>query len=105
MAKKTDNAATAVQTEPVVQSPAPSEPTPAPTPEPAPAPVTYVVVSERFLNLREGPGLDYPIMGKLPADTTVTDAAMPPEYAIRGWTMVDTTIGRGWVKNEFIKEV
>ena len=95
MVKKADNAAKAAPEKSAIQAPAPAET--------EPAPVTYVVVSERRLNLRKGPGRDFSIMGTLSAGDVVTDAEMPAEYAIPGWTLVDTSIGRGWVKSEFIK--
>lgn len=83
-------------------SPSPTV-TPTPTPSPTPAPNAYVPkftipAVTKNLNVRKGPGTDYKIIGKLPADCYA--------YILEeqdGWTKISTgTIEEGYVSSDYL---
>ncbi|MCY4464373.1 MAG: SH3 domain-containing protein [Chloroflexi bacterium] len=58
----------------------------------------HVVVNTSYLNVREGPGVDYPIVAVVPGGT-----ALPVlEISIGGhWYKVETAAGAGWLRHVY----
>lgn len=62
------------------------------------APVdTAPVVEATFLNVRRGPGLQYPVMGQVLRGTKVT--ALAEES---GWIKIPTSQGEGWIDAHYV---
>jgi hypothetical protein len=59
--------------------------------EPAPVDASPVVQAD-FLNVRRGPGVEYPAMGQIPKGTKVTVLAEQS-----GWLKILTSQGDGWI--------
>jgi len=77
-------------------SPPTQVPTPAPTLTITPPPTVHAVVRTERLNLREGPGEEYPIISALPRDTM---ALVTGAYQNCDWLLVRAGNGlSGWVK-------
>lgn len=89
---------TPVPTDTPTDTPLPTdtpEPTPTDTPEPTNTPMPDVIVSAPSVNLRAGPGLDYPSVGSI----TEGDTAMVTGQAFDcGWLLVETAGGEeAWI--------
>ena len=62
-------------------------------------PLQYAVTAELGLNLRQGPGLDFPIVAVLPCGVGVFDN----RYIQNGWMKVSTGRLSGWVDAEYLE--
>lgn len=66
---------------------------------------TAIVVTTDWLNLRDGFGLDAPVIDVLPYGTTATVNGYPADGPLDGytWYLIDTDDGRtGWVAADFV---
>ena len=64
-----------------------------------------VVADSRGLNLREGPHVSYAAIAVLPAGDPVEILDLPKNVEVRGWALVETDAGIGWVNTNFLKEM
>ena len=75
---------------------------PAPTPTPIPAPdEPTALVQATLLNLRAGPGTDYPILAQIPAGTALPITGRAP--AQPDWWQVRTEQAEGWVYGPLVQ--
>lgn len=79
--------------------PAPVEPPPPPEPTPEPtSPTAFVNVAA--LNLRAGPGTDFPVVTQLSQGAALPITGQHPDAA--EWWQVQSGNGEGWVHREFV---
>lgn len=83
---------------------APTEAQEAPEPD-TPKRPEIVVADPRGLNLREGPHVSYAAIAVLPDGDPVEILDLPKNVEVRGWALVETDAGIGWVNTNFLKEV
>jgi len=80
-------------------SPVPT-PTRRPTKTPTPTPLPDAVVNTRLLNLRSGPGTEYPILGNYPQGTALRVLGKEPEGK---WLKVRAPDGKeGWMLADYL---
>lgn len=78
---------------------APAEPAPTPTPTPEPdSPTAFVEVA--LLNMRAGPGTDFPIVDQLAQGTALPITGQHP--AAEQWWQVQNDTQTGWVHRDFV---
>ncbi len=90
---------TPTQPPPVPPTATPLPPTPTPTPTLTPVPAPQVVASVA-VNVRSGPGTNYPVVGGLPPGVPV---AVTGRNADSSWWQISTGSGTGWVANSVVQ--
>ncbi len=84
------------------EPPTPTPTTPMPTPTHTPTPVTPQIVSSTTVNIRSGPGTNYPIIGSLPPNTPLLPVIGRNETG--SWWQVQLDEGEaGWVSDEVVE--
>lgn len=63
-----------------------------------------VVRAGKGLNLRAGPGRDFPAAAVLPDGTPVNVLELPYGVEVPGWALVVAPAGFGWVMRDFLAE-
>ncbi len=83
-------------------TPSPTEtPSPTPTETPLPTATPFILVPSGLVNLREGPGLDYPLVAQLGPDIPVTIIGQNPEGT---WVQICCVSGDSvWVTRDRIR--
>lgn len=89
--------------EAAAQPAAPAETHEDPAPEPSERP-KIVVSASRGLNLREGPHVSYAVKAVLTDGAPVEILDLPKDVEVRGWALVETDAGIGWVNINFLTE-
>jgi len=90
----------AAQQEQPTPTPEPPTPTPEP-PTPTPIPTPFVVVNEDIVNLRAGPGTNYPAVGKAQAGRTFTITGKNP--AGDWWEICCVGNQRAWIYGQIVR--
>ena len=90
--------------EAAAQPTAPEETREDPAPEPPERP-KIVVTAPQGLNLRVGPHVSYAIQAVLPDGDAVEILDLPKDVEVRGWALVETSAGIGWVNTNFLREM
>lgn len=68
-----------------------------PIPQPPPSTSAYVSTQDTNLNMRSGPGANYPIVAKLPKGSELTVIQV-----VGGWAHVATPTAEGYVSTQYI---
>lgn len=67
--------------------------------------VIAVVDSPENLNLREGPGKEFPVLEVLPDGASLVVCPLPHHAAVPGWALVVSESGTtGWVMTDYLAE-
>lgn len=64
-----------------------------------------VVAAPQGLNLREGPHVSYAVKTVLADGAPVEILDLPKDVEVRGWALVETSAGIGWVNTNFLREM
>ena len=86
-----------------VTSPTPAQPTA--TPQPPAQGVPQATVNAYALNVRTGPGNEYPSLGQVPRGTILAVVGISPDrehYVVNIPTEIDRS-GRGWVPARYVR--
>ncbi len=86
------------------QPTAPAETHEDPAPE-SPKHPKIVVSAPQGLNLREGPHVSYAVKTVLADGAPVEILDLPKDVEVRGWALVETSAGIGWVNTNFLREM
>lgn len=73
--------------------------------DPSPEHLQIVVAAPRGLNLREGPHVSYAVKTVLADGAPVEILDLPKDVEVRGWALVETSAGIGWVNTNFLREM
>lgn len=97
----------AVQAESETAAEAAAKPTVPENPQEDPAPehLQIVVAAPQGLNLREGPHVSYAVKTVLADGAPVEILDLPKDVEVRGWALVETSAGIGWVNINFLREI
>lgn len=72
-------------------------------PEGADAGELVMVVPASGLNLREGPGVNFPVVEVLPEAAVLAVQPLPCGAEVIGWALVHTGARTGWVDSRYIQ--
>lgn len=64
-----------------------------------------MVAAPQGLNLREGPHVSYAVKTVLADGAPVEILDLPKDVEVRGWALVETSAGIGWVNTNFLREM
>lgn len=81
-------------------TPTATDPLPTPLPTETPTPTMPQVIAATTVNVRGGPGTNYPVVGALPPDTPVTVAGRNNEGT---WWQIQAPQGIGWVAGSVVE--
>ena len=73
--------------------------------DPSPEHPQIVVAAPQGLNLREGTHVSYAVKTVLADGAPVEILDLPKDVEVRGWALVETSAGIGWVNTNFLREM